>query len=365
MSDQILYAQFEMPEAIKVEEDESTPNRTKIYVEPLERGFGHTLGNAIRRVLMTGIEAPAILSFKMDDVHHEYMAVEGIIEDVTDIIINLKGVLLRRLPEAEVSGSRDIKTLKKKLDISAEQIEAQGGNYIVKVQDIIEEGIFDIVNPEHALFTVTKPMSREVQLRIGFGRGYLPSEKLEGMFEKVNDEILIDALYTPVRKVNYVVEDKRVGGETDLDRLVIDIETDGRITPAEALNFSIEILTKHFSIFDELNFQSITFDVEEDDEPTSSDTIVNKLAMKISEIELSVRATNCLQIANIETIAELVVMQEIDMLKFRNFGKKSLNEIKHKLDEMGLSLGMDLSRYGINKENAKDMVKELLNKEAN
>jgi DNA-directed RNA polymerase subunit alpha len=206
-------------------------------------------------------------------------------------------------------------------------------------------------------------MTREVTLRVGYGRGYLPSERIEGMFDKVNDEILIDALYSPVRLVNYYVEDKRVGGQTDMDRVILDIHTDGRISPKEALSFAAQIINIHFSIFDELNFQTISFDSDEEETPSDRDSILHKLALKISEIELSVRSTNCLQIANIDTIAELVIMQELDMLKFRNFGKKSLNEIKAKLDEMGLSLGMDLAKYGINKDNVKDIVADLAHSE--
>lgn len=363
MSDIVKYQSFELPGKISIEEDEKDPNRCRFVAEPLERGFGHTIGNALRRVLMTAIESPAILSFKMEGVPHEYMAVEGIIEDVTNIVINLKGALLRRLPTVDQSDTRGIRILKKTVEVTPEMLEKAGGGYKVRLKDIIQDGLFDVVNPDHEIFTVTVPMTREVTLRVGYGRGYLPSERIEGMFEKVNDEIVIDALYSPVRLVNYFVEDTRVGGQTDMDRVILDIHTDGRISPKEALSFAAQIINIHFSIFDELNFQTISFDTDEEETPSDRDSILHKLSLKISEIELSVRSTNCLQIADIDTIAELVIMQEIDMLKFRNFGKKSLNEIKAKLDEMGLSLGMDLTKYGINKDNVKDIVAELAHSE--
>ncbi len=365
MSDIVKYQRFELPEKIIIEEDEKDPNRCRFVAEPLERGFGHTIGNALRRVLMTAIEAPAILSFKMEGVPHEYMAVEGITEDVTNIVINLKGALLRRLPTTDQSDTRGIRLLKKWLEITPEMLEQYKGSYTVCLKDIIQEGMFEVVNPDHEIFTVTMPMAKEVVLRVGYGRGYVPSERIEGMFEKVNDEIIIDALYSPVRLVNYFVEDKRVGGQTDMDRVILDVHTDGRLSPREALSFAAQIINTHFSIFDELNFQTISFDVDEEEATSDRDSVLHKLSLKISEIELSVRSTNCLQIANIDTIAELVIMQEIDMLKFRNFGKKSLNEIKAKLDEMGLYLGMDLSKYGITKENVKDVVATLAHSEKN
>jgi len=363
MSDIVKYQKFELPSKIIIEEDEHDLNRSRFIAEPLERGFGHTIGNALRRVLMTAIEAPAILSIKIEGVPHEYMAVEGIIEDVTNIVINLKGALLRRLPTTDISDARGMRVLKKKLDVTAEMLEQGKGGYKVRLKDIIQDGIFDVVNPDHVIFTVTMPMTKEVTLRVGYGRGYVPSERIEGMFEKVNDEIVIDALYSPVRLVNYFVEDKRVGGQTDMDRVILDVQTDGRISPKEALSFASQIINTHFSIFDELNFQTISFDTDEEEISSDKDSILHKLSLKISEIELSVRSTNCLQIANIDTIAELVIMHEADMLKFRNFGKKSLNEIKAKLEEMGLYLGMDLSKYGITKDNVKDLAATLAHSE--
>ena len=220
----------------------------------------------------------------------------------------------------------------------------------------------DVINPDILIFTATKPLSKKVVFRVGMGRGYLPSERVQLPNKAVN-EIFIDASYSPIRTVNYFVENCRVGGETDMDRLVLEVTTDGRITAQEALTFATQIGILHFSVFDELKFQTITYETELEEEESERDTLLNKLGLKINEIELSVRSTNCLAQANIDSIAELVVMPEQDMLKFRNFGKKSLNEIKAKLEDMNLSLGMDLSKYGITKENVKEVIQDLIDQQ--
>jgi len=206
-------------------------------------------------------------------------------------------------------------------------------------------------------------MTRKVDLKVAIGRGYVPSERHSTEGKSV-DEIIIDSAFSPVRLVNYWVENTRVGQDTDYDRLILEVVTDGRITPEEALTFATQIGILHFQVFDQLKFLSLTFDHGEVELNTDRDALMAKLVLKINEIELSVRSTNCLAGANIDTIAELVVMPESEMLKFRNFGKKSLNEIKSKLEEMGLSLGMDLNKFGITRDNVKDVVTEYLNQKA-
>lgn len=358
----VKYGRFELPSKIKIEEQEKPGDVCRIVAEPLERGFGHTLGNALRRIMLTALEAPAILSVDIEGIPHEYMAVEGIIEDMTHIILNFKSALLRKLPLDSEIGSRSVKTLKKQLEVTDEMIESAGGNYPVKLADIFGDSDYDLINPELVLFRATQPMSRQITLKIGMGRGYTPSEQIT-VASKGPNEILIDALYSPVRMVNYFVENCRVGGETDMDRLVLEVKTDGRITAKEALTFATQIGILHFSVFDELKFQTISYEEEKEEEAQDSDSLLGKLGLKISEIELSVRSTNCLAQANIDTIAELVIMPEHEMLKFRNFGKKSLNEIKAKLEEMNLHLGMDLGRYGIDRENVKEKIQEILNQD--
>ena len=210
------------------------------------------------------------------------------------------------------------------------------------------------MNPDHHVFTVTKPLSKRIDIRVATGRGYVPSERHN--FEQMHDEIIIDSAFSPVRLVNYYVENTRVGQDTDYDRLILDVTTDARVTPIEALTFAAQIGIQHFQVFTTIKTHSLVFDKGEAVVNRDRDEILQKLALKINEIELSVRSTNCLANANIDTIGELVVMPESEMLRFRNFGKKSLTEIKQKLDELGLALGMDLSKYGINRDNIKAMI---------
>jgi len=355
----VKYGKFELPTKIKLDEKQKSDVFARFIAEPFERGFGHTLGNSLRRILLTAMESPAIISVRIEGVPHEYMGVEGIIEDMTHIILNLKGALLRKLPSTDEGGSRDCKQITKELEVTQEMLQANNGHYSVKLKDLIGKTDFDIVNPEMHVFTATKPMKRRVDLKVAIGRGYVPSER-QVIPNKNIDEIIIDAAFSPVRLVNYYVENTRVGQDTDYDRLVLEITTDGRISPHEALNFATQIGIHHFQVFDEIKLQAISFDSDQESKDSDKDAILSKLALKINEIELSVRSTNCLSQANIETIAELVVMPESDMLKFRNFGKKSLNEIKAKLEEMGLHLGMDLSKFGINKDNVKEIIDEYL-----
>lgn len=357
----VRYGKFELPIKIKVEESEKAArNHAKFVAEPLERGFGHTLGNSLRRIMLTSMEAPAIISVMIEGIPHEYMAAEGIIEDVTHIILNFKTALLRRIPTDDQPETRSPKKLSSTLDITQDIIDQNNGQYAVKLRDLVNDPLYQVMNPDLVLFTITKPMKKRVDIKVAIGRGYVPSER--HMFEdKVVDEIVIDSRFSPVTLVNYYVENTRVGRDTDYDRLVLDVTTDGRISPKEALAFATQIGILHFQVFDELKFQSIVFEQDEPEQLVDQDSILNKLCLRINEIELSVRSTNCLSQADIDTIAELVVMPESDMLKFRNFGKKSLNEIKAKLEEMGLHLGMDLNRFGINQENVKEKINEIIN----
>jgi DNA-directed RNA polymerase subunit alpha len=245
------------------------------------------------------------------------------------------------------------------IDITPEILDKNGGQYAVTLNDLAGGSDYDVVNPELVIFTVTKPMTRKVDLKIAIGRGYVSSER-HNIPDKVVDEIIIDSAFSPVRLVNYFVENTRVGQDTDFDRLILEVTTDGRIKPEEALSFATQIGILHLQVFEQVKLHSISFDKGEIELNTDRDAIMAKLALKINEIELSVRSTNCLAGANIDTIAELVVMPESEMLKFRNFGKKSLNEIKSKLEEMGLSLGMDLAKLGINRDNVKTVISDYL-----
>ncbi|MBM3192722.1 MAG: DNA-directed RNA polymerase subunit alpha [Chlamydiae bacterium] len=355
----IKYGKFELPTKIKIDESPSSKGSARVVAEPFEKGFGHTVGNALRRILLTSLEAPAIISVMIEGVSHEYTGIEGVIEDMTHIILNLKKGLLRKLPVSEESNSRSMKVISRQLEVTQDMLDKNNGQYLVTLGELLGDSEFEVINPEMGVFTATKPMKRHVSFRVMIARGYMPSEAFN-LASKSPNEILIDATFSPVRLVNYFVENCRVGGDTDMDRLVLEVTTDGRITAKEAVTFAAQIGILHLSVFDELKFQTITYEEDQEEEGADRDALLNKLSLKISEIELSVRSTNCLAQANIETIAELVIMAEPEMLKFRNFGKKSLNEIKAKLEEMGMYLGMDLAKYGITRENVKEAVHQLV-----
>ncbi|MCH9634673.1 MAG: DNA-directed RNA polymerase subunit alpha [Chlamydiae bacterium] len=349
----VVYDKFEMPENISIED--ASDNYARFVAEPFERGHGHTLGNSLRRMLLIGIEAPAIVSVQFEGIPHEYMAVEGIIEDMTAIILNIKGAKLRRIPLEENNDKLHQQHLLTKDLIITEETLDKEGQYEVKMKDLIDSPLFEVVNPELHICTVTKPMTKKVILRVCIGRGYVPSERHD-LKDKVAGEIVIDSAFSPVKTVNYLVENTRVGQDTDYDKLILEVATDGRITPKEALAFAAQIGIKHFESFVQLDTYNLSFQEESEEVDSDRDEILQKLALKINEIELSVRSTNCLNSAQIQTIGELVVNHESEMLKYRNFGKKSLNEIKDKLHDMNLSLGMDLSRYSITKENVKEVL---------
>lgn len=350
----VRYGKFELPSKITLSETSKDKMTARFVAEPFERGFGHTMGNALRRVMLSSMEAPAIVSIRIEGVPHEYMAVEGIVEDMTHIVLNLKGALLRKLPTDDEAGSRRPRTIVNTLEVTADMLDQNDGQYPVTLKEFVGETEFEIVNPELVVFNVTTPMTKRIDVKVAIGRGYVPSERHD--FEKGVDEIVIDSIFSPVRLVNYFVENTRVGQVTDFDKLILEVTTDGRITPEEALSFATQIGIHHFDIFKEIKTEAITFDEEEEESDSDKDALMQKLVLRINEIELSVRSTNCLAGADIDTIAELVIMPESDMLRFRNFGKKSLNEIKAKLEEMNLHLGMDLSRLGITRDNVKEVV---------
>ncbi len=244
----VKYGKFELPVKIQIDESTKTPTYMRFIAEPFERGFGHTVGNALRRILLSALEAPAIIAFRMEGVPHEYMAVDGICEDVTHIVLNLKSALLRKFLTNGESRPREQRTISNVLDVSQDMIDKGKGQYKVVLKDLLGETHVDIVNPEQLIFTVTKPMTRTVDLRIGSGRGYVPSER-HVIQDKAADEIVIDSIFSPVRLVNYYVENTRVGQDTDYDRLVLEVTTDGRVTPIEALTFATQIAELDFHVF--------------------------------------------------------------------------------------------------------------------
>lgn len=358
----VCYGKFEMPEKIAVEEKKGA-TFSRFVAEPFEKGFGHTIGNCLRRMLLSSLEAPAIISVMIEGIPHEYTAIPGVIEDMTNIILNLKGALLRKIISEEQKSLRAPRIITKMMNITREDLEKNGGQVRITLKDLIDLSDFEVVNPDHHIFTVTKPFTKRLDLKVAMGRGYVPSER-HVIFDRMTDEILVDSSFSPVKMVSYFVENTRVGQDTDYDRLILEVTTDGRVTADEALSFATQIGIRHFDVFNKLQKQTLVFEQEEELEDSDRDEVMQKLALRISEIELSVRSTNCLNGAEIEFIGELVVRAESEMLKFRNFGKKSLNEIKAKLTEMSLHLGMDLTKYGISRENVREVIMAHLESQA-
>ncbi|MGR3951440.1 MAG: DNA-directed RNA polymerase subunit alpha [Chlamydia sp.] len=354
----VKFGKQERPRKIVVDEKTISQTFARFIAEPFERVLGHSIGNALRRILLSSLETPGVIAFRLEDVPHEFMAVEGIAEDVTNIVLNVKGILLRALPSEESSVIREARFVTSELEISQEDLDKAGGQVLVTAGQVFASSPFEVVNPDHHLFTITKPMSRQIDFRVGFGKGYVSSERHQ-ILNKMVGEIVVDTAFSPVVLANYYVENTRVGQDTDYDRLVLDITTDKRLTPSEALSFAVQVLSNNLESFGSIHNHVLCFDSASSDSGDDDDRLLDKLCLRIDEIELSVRSTNCLSSANIDTIAELVCIPEKRMLEFRNFGKKSLNEIKAKLMDMGLFLGMDLQRFDLNLDNVRERVREI------
>ncbi|KAF0093853.1 MAG: DNA-directed RNA polymerase subunit alpha [Puniceicoccaceae bacterium 5H] len=320
----IRLGKFQLPNRLVKEEETATETYAKFTAEPFETGYGHTIGNGLRRVLLSSIEGAAISSVKIEGVQHEFQSIEGVVEDVTDIVLNLKKVLI-------VSQSRD--TVRLSIDVTRE------GE--VTAADIQADSRISVVNPEQVICTLDKSQRFLAELEVKVGRGYVPGEDNKGEDQPIG-VIAIDSLFSPVRLVKYSIENTRVGQMTDYDKLVLEIWTDGRITPDECIKQAAAILRHHLDVFDKVSEESVEFENEQSEVSEEQNKLRKLLNMSVNEIELSVRAANCLNNANITTVGELAMKSEQEMLKYRNFGKKSLNEIKAKLEQLGLSLGMKI-----------------------
>ncbi|HUB05517.1 MAG TPA: DNA-directed RNA polymerase subunit alpha [Myxococcales bacterium] len=312
------------PRGLSIEQDSLTDKYGKFVAEPLERGFGITLGNSLRRVLLSSLQGAAITAVKIEGVDHEFTTIPEVTEDVTDIVLNLKEVLLR-------IHTNEPKTLR---------IEAQGPKEI-KAGDIQVDDQVEILNPGHHICTLSEGGKLSLELSARRGRGYVSAEKNKIPGAPIGT-IPIDALFSPVRKVNYQITNARVGQVTDYDKLSLEVWTDGSVSPPDAVAFAAKIIKEQLSIF-------VNFDETEEPLPVASPVLDQKLNenlfRSVDELELSVRSANCLQNANIKTIGDLVQRSEAEMLKTKNFGRKSLKEIKEILAEMGLSLGMKLEGW--------------------
>lgn len=317
----VKIGRFEMPKRVAKEDGTATATYAKFIAEPLEPGYARTIGNSLRRVLLSSLEGAAIASVKIEGAHHEFCAIPGVVEDVTDVILNLKKVLLKTY-------TREPRTVRLRVDGPGE----------VTAGQIITDHMVEVVNPAHYIATLAQDGKFEAELEVGLGRGFSPGAARNRKDLEIG-VIPIDCIYSPVRRVNFGVENVRVGKRTDYEKLVVEIWTDERMHPDEALVRAATILRHHLDVF--VNYDDEVLEFEESEKMVDHDReeLRKKLNMSVNEIELSVRAANCLNNANILSVGELAQKSEAEMLKYRNFGKKSLQEIQEKLRELGLSLG--------------------------
>lgn len=315
---------------------DATETYSKFEFRPLEPGYGITVGNALRRILINSLEGYAITSIKISGVDHEFSVIPGVIQDVTEIILNLKQIRFKRI---------------------AEEVEEEKVTVVISGQNEFKAGFlsnfltgFKVLNPDFVICTMEPDVKLEIQVTIRKGRGYIPAEE-----NKVEDAefgvIPIDSIHTPIRNVKYEIENYRVEQKTDYEKLIIEIITDGSIHPKEALKEAAKILIYHFMLFSD---EKITLDVDDSFSNEEFDEEVlhmrQLLKTKLVDLDLSVRALNCLKAADVETLGDLVKFNKNDLLKFRNFGKKSLTELEELLNSMGLSFGMDVTRYRLERE---------------
>jgi DNA-directed RNA polymerase subunit alpha len=316
---------LQMPQDIDFDKDTATDQYTKFHIQPLERGFGLTLGNALRRILLSSIQGAAVTSIRIDGIKHEFSTIPGVLEDVTQIVLNVKQIRVKLQGDPP-----------KKMVLSV----SGPGEYTAG--DIELDTEMEILNPDLHVVKLTEDVQFKMEMDIGTGRGYESSE-IHKVLEAPIGTIFVDSFFSPVTRVNYRVENTRVGQRTDYDHLVMEIWTDGSLKPEDALAFSAKLLQDHLRLLIKKDEELQMAEEEVVDEETLR--IRNLLQIRVDELELSVRSSNCLRAANIVTIGDLVRKTESDMLKYRNFGRKSLTELNAILNEMGLSFGMDVDKY--------------------
>ncbi len=327
----IKWKDFQMPKRLDCDESVYNNEYGKFLAEPFERGYGVTLGNSLRRILLSSIEGSAVTAIRIEGVQHEFTTIPGVYEPVTDIVLNIKKLVLR-------SHSKTSKTIYIKADKKGE----------IRAKDIICDETIEILNPNLLIATLTQDTKFHMEMEVSRGRGYVPADQNKKEDAPVGT-IATDSIFTPIVRINFRVENTRVGQRTDYDRLIFEIWTNGGISPKEALLYGANILQRHLDVF--VSYGQLPEEEEEEEEVTAEEKAVyEKLRLPISELELSVRSANCLKEANIDTIGELVRKSESELLGFRNFGKKSLTEINDLLKAMGLSLGMKVDMKKLRKK---------------
>ena len=328
----VTWRGLELPTCVEQDTTVSNDKYSRFFIEPFERGFGTTIGNSLRRVLLSSLEGSAVTSIKIANVDHEFSSINGVMEDTTGIVLNVKNLVIRLHGQGP-------KTMK----VSAKKAGA------ITAADIVADPAIEVINKDMVLATLTENVKFEMEMVVENGRGYLPASERIADADRFDQEIgrvLLDAVYSPVTRVRYTTEDTRVGQRTNYDKLILEIWTNGTITPEMALVEAAKILRKHinpfvqyFEIGEETVAAQIAKKVPEEEEAVDEE-LVEKLKIPIQELELSVRANNCLESVKMETVGQLVKMTDADLLKIRSFGKTSLREIKRKLADIGLSLGM-------------------------
>jgi DNA-directed RNA polymerase subunit alpha len=327
----VTWRGLELPTRVERDTTISSDTYGRFFIEPFERGFGTTIGNSLRRILLSSLEGSAVTSLKIAGVAHEFNSINGVMEDVTDIVLNVKSLIVRLHEQGP-----------KTMSVSAKKAGA------VTAADIVADPAIEVINKALVLATLTEAVNFEMEMVVENGRGYVPaSERIADTdrFDQEVGRVMLDAVYSPVTRVRYVTEDTRVGQRTNYDRLILEIWTNGTVTPEMALVEAAKILRKHvnpFVQYFELGDQTVTSSqIAESQAPEQAvdEELAQKLNMPIQELELSVRASNCLESAKIETVGQLAKMTDADLLKIRSFGKTSLREVKRKLTDLGLSLG--------------------------
>jgi len=315
---------LQLPKRIEFDSDSSTPNYGRFVIEPLEKGFGTTIGHALRRVLLSSLQGCAVIAVKIEGVSHEFEGISGVHEDALQICLNLKQLQLNQL----IEGTHE-------LELVGE------GPATLRGKDVVTGGKVEVLNPDLVIATLDEGATLEMRLHVAMSKGYVTAEENQA-HDLPTDVIYLDSVHTPIKRINYEVQNARVGQKTDYDKLAFEIWTNGAVSPRDALGYAAKIIKEYLTPF--INFDEETASEEPMHSGSPSDLNEN-LYRPVSELELSVRSINCLQSAKIETIGELVQKTEAEMLKTKNFGRKSLNEIKAILNTMGLQLGMKLDGF--------------------
>ena len=328
----VTWRGLELPTRVERDTMVSSDKYGRFFIEPFERGFGTTIGNSLRRILLSSLQGSAVTSIKIEGVDHEFSTIKGVMEDVTDIVLNVKSLVIRLNDEGP-----------KTMSVSANKVG------VITAADITSDSSIEVVNKDLVLATLTEKVKFEMEMVVESGRGYMPASERIAAADRFDQEvgrIMLDTIYSPVTRVRYTTENTRVGQRTNYDKLILEIWTNGTITPEMALVEAAKILRKHvnpFVQYFELGEDTVAasqIEEAETEEQAVDEELAQKLSMPMQELELSVRANNCLESAKTETVGQLVKMTEADLLKIRSFGKTSLREIKRKLADIGLSLGM-------------------------